>query len=214
MGLYKKKPTLAELYADDNTLFSGLSVPEGVDTTKLVPMLLVELGPLQTIFEDAESAAAYIPVWSYCHAEPWAKMLAALSAVYNPIHNYDRTDTETETVTGERSETVTGTGSGSVTGSGSDTTTKQTQGFNSSDYVNKDKDTVTLGSKSETEAESETETAESSETGRERTLTSSGNIGVTTAQQMITAEVDMRAQFNMYKIIVEAFKADLCVGVW
>ena len=41
-----------------------------------------------------------------------------------------------------------------------------------------------------------------------------GNIGVTMAQQMITAEIDMRAKFDIVQIIVNEFKQRFCVMVY
>lgn len=41
-----------------------------------------------------------------------------------------------------------------------------------------------------------------------------GNIGVTMAQQMITAEIDMRAKFDIMQIIVNEFKQRFCIMVY
>lgn len=41
-----------------------------------------------------------------------------------------------------------------------------------------------------------------------------GNIGVTMAQQMITAEIDMRAKFDITQIIVNEFKQRFCIMVY
>lgn len=254
MGMYKAKPRLVDLYTEDSTIFANLTIPEGMESATANAIIMQECGELQTVFEDAASLKAYLAPWSAAHAVPWARMLAALSAEYNPIHNYDRTDTEvitdTETSSGEKSETeattdsgtssLTETGSGSESGTAAtdvtknDTSTIKKAGFNSADFVNSDQTTVEASESGESttsrELSSETSTtgvtsATGSKTGhgteetsrdaeRERTLTSQGNIGVTTAQQMITAEIDMRAAFNMYMIIMRAFRADICVGVW
>ena len=290
MGLYKAKPRLLDLYAEDPALLVNLSIPEGLESQTANAIIIQECGELQTVFEDAASLKAYLAPWSAAHAVPWTRMLAALTAEYNPIHNYDRTDTETitdtETGTSETNDTeattesgtstVSGTGSesetgsesgtgsasatGSETGSGSattevtkgDTSTIKKMGFNSATFVDSDQTTVeatengenTTSTSTSTSTETESENAistsrnvdsETSSTGatsktgsktghgtaetsrdaeRERVLTSQGNIGVTTAQQMITAEIEMRSAFNMYKIIATAFRQDLCVGVW
>lgn len=41
-----------------------------------------------------------------------------------------------------------------------------------------------------------------------------GNIGVTMAQQMIDAEIDMRAKFDISQIIVNEFKQRFCIMVY
>lgn len=41
-----------------------------------------------------------------------------------------------------------------------------------------------------------------------------GNIGVTMAQTMITAEIDMRAKFDIMQIIINEFKQRFCIMVY
>lgn len=48
----------------------------------------------------------------------------------------------------------------------------------------------------------------------ERTLTRSGNIGVTTSQQMLEAELDLRARWQMLRVYLDDFRREICVGVW
>lgn len=206
MGFYTAKPTLAEMLEDNPDLLAGLSIPSELDGAVLAGLISVELGDLQTIFYGADRLAAYLPIWSAAQIDAWSRMYMALSAEYNPLHNYDRTDVETE----ESSGTAASTFAGATQASGSDTVVRARQGFNSEDYAPSDKDTTTLG----TGNESTSATTASNTAGRERTLNSSGNIGVTTNQQMIEAEMAMRNKWTVYGIIVEAFKRDLCVEVW
>lgn len=237
-GFYTAKPTLNELYADDPLLFNGLALPVGMDSTVARSIILQELGELQTIFPRAADCRAYIPIWCAANAEAWQRMYDALTADYNPIHNYDRTDTETETVAGTGSETnttgeqetIVDTQNSSFTGStqagGQDTTTRNRQGYNSAAFVPADQDVVALGAKNDSSsattgsgtqsrgADRNESRERSSAESRTRTLTSAGNIGVTTNQQMIEAEVSMRSRWTLYGIICEAFKRDLCVEVW
>lgn len=237
-GFYTAKPTLAELYADDPLLFNGLSLPVGMDDTTARSVILQELGDLQTVFPRASDCRTYIPIWCAANAEAWQRMYDALTAEYNPIHNYDRTDTETETVAGSGSETNTtgeqetivdtqnSTTTGTSQAGGQDTTTHSRQGYNSTDYVPADREVAALGTKNDSSsattgsgtqsrgADRNESRERSSAESRTRTLNSAGNIGVTTAQQMIEAEVAMRQKWTMYGIICEAFKRDFCVGVW
>lgn len=48
----------------------------------------------------------------------------------------------------------------------------------------------------------------------DRVLTREGNVGVTTNQQMLEAEVQLRQRYRLMQIILDDFRADLCVGVW
>lgn len=238
MGLYRKKPTLNELYADLPTLFSGLTIPAALDSSTMKALILQELGELETVFLKAADLAAYLTYWSTIHAVSWNRMYAALIADYNPIHNYDRTDTESETTSGsgtenrshsdtdESSDTSASQFSGTTQGSGSDSTANDVAGFNSATYSASSKDTTTLGSKQDStsatvgsgstksEKSGNEDVTRSEAESRSRTLNSSGNIGVTTSQQMITAEIELRSKWTIYGMILQAFRSELCVGVW
>lgn len=48
----------------------------------------------------------------------------------------------------------------------------------------------------------------------ERTLTREGNIGVTTSQQMLESELELRSRWNLLQIYLTDFRRELCVGVW
>ena len=41
-----------------------------------------------------------------------------------------------------------------------------------------------------------------------------GNIGVTTSQQMLQSEIELRQEWNMYDIILEDFKSRFCILVY
>ena len=47
-----------------------------------------------------------------------------------------------------------------------------------------------------------------------RTRRETGNIGVTTSQEMLEAEVNLRREFNIYDFITEDFKSRFCLGVY
>lgn len=129
----------------------------------------------------------------------WLEQYATLNYEYDPISNYDMT--ETETINGETSDTTTHTGtvgtiaSETATGSGSGSSENDVFGFNSA---------TATGDSSSSSSTSNTNTASGSNTRTDnltdanegtkeetRTLTRSGNIGVTTSQQMINAQRDL-----------------------
>lgn len=47
-----------------------------------------------------------------------------------------------------------------------------------------------------------------------RSRTESGNIGVTTSQQMLKEEIEIRRDYNVYDIITEDFKSRFCLMVY
>ena len=346
MKLYKPRPSLKQLYTDNPSLFSGMVLPEGVNSSYVQGYILAECGGMDTIMETAADLAAYLPIWSAVHLDAWTRQAAALAADYNPIHNYDRMDAESEVTagagresaartdsrnrnsaasqdesgsigrtesgstsessgiikggsanraeSGSESETTSESGNtdkhgsstsnsgfvGSTENSGEDTSTKGVQGFNSSSFQDSEQvvdekgtraDSVSSttntaasedgestsrenssakmhgSSTSETSSENSTEqhnsanlhsgTESSSRTSsaqeaqaeqssgeeskehsqegsRTRSLHSSGNIGVTTTQQMIAAEIDLRNKYTIYGVILDCFMHEICVGVY
>lgn len=48
----------------------------------------------------------------------------------------------------------------------------------------------------------------------QRTLTRSGNIGVTTSQQMLESELELRIRWQLLRIYFDDFRREICVGVW
>lgn len=157
--------------------------------------------------------------------DKWTKLYNTLSFEYDPINNYDMT--ETETVTGSNSDTRLNTGTtetehtgtqgtsetNTVTGSGS--TDNTIFGFNSStasdDSGSETSSTNTgTGSSTRTDNLTDTRTDNLSETNsgshsESRSLTRSGNIGVTTSQQMIQSERDL----DNYNVFYDGIFSDI-----
>lgn len=205
-GFYSPRPTLAELYEVDPDIFEDMVLPEELDAGVLQVMILDQYGDLDTIAHTTTALRRFLAAWSSARVAGWSRQLRALNAEYNPIHNYDRTDTETETVTAEGESSFTG----STEQSGTDTTRESVAGYNSTGFENANSVTRTPALRNDNQ--SETSSNDSSERSRE--LRSQGNIGVTTSQQMITAELEMRDRWTVYGVVLEAFRRDICVGVW
>ena len=155
----------------------------------------------------------------------WSELYETLSYEYDPISNYDMT--ETETSSGTTSDTLTHTGTQNTThtgtvgtsdtqtvnGSGEGSTENNVYGFNSSTAVG---DTSTgsttsntntaTGSSTQTNNLTDARTDNLTDTGSgshsdSRTLTRSGNIGVTTSQQMVQAQRDLWLWNYIYNVV-------------
>lgn len=50
--------------------------------------------------------------------------------------------------------------------------------------------------------------------GYQRELTRSGNIGVTTSQQMLESEIQLRAKYNFINYFCDKFSKEMTIGVW
>lgn len=58
------------------------------------------------------------------------------------------------------------------------------------------------------------ETELTGDRGSQRELTRRGNIGVTTSQQMLESEVELRAKYNFINYFCDIFSKEMTIGVW
>lgn len=241
-GLYKTRPTLGDMLTEVPTLLQAMVITGVGDDTKdnVIAMIKAELQDLDTICQSAAELTAYLPYWSASHALSWSRVYDALSADYDPISNYNMTEEETpaettetetpaettktvkpaettETVTpaqvtdtGSRTDGIFGFDGGAETPSPADTsqgsTVRTVQAAGTNVLT-----TQTPGSES---LDVDTAGSRVLTVQNPRSLTRSGNIGVTTSQQMIASEAELRARWNMVQIIVSDFRREICVGVW
>lgn len=121
----------------------------------------------------------------------WVKLWQTMSFEYNPINNYDMTESETINDEGATELRKTGTDTTNRIDTDNRTIARGIYGFNSSAESNADRTTD-----NNTNTVQDTLTHNTTDSGtntneRTRTLTRSGNIGVTTSQQMIQSERDL-----------------------
>lgn len=217
--------------------------------------------------------------------DKWEKLWDAINAEYDPLNNYDMTETEethgtnreTLTKTGTNTTTMTGTDTNAKTGTetlnmtgtdthaktgtetlnmtGTDTTNhtgnteNEVSAFNSSSYVDNSKDTqnttdaetrnmsdattynttdaetrnmsdaTTFNTTNlETRNMTDTETRNTTDTtsggnDEARTLTRSGNIGVTTNQQMLQSEIELR-KWNFFLSVFNDIDSMLTLSIY
>lgn len=135
-------------------------------------------------------------------AEKWDKLYSAITTNYKPLENYDMEQTETPDITHTKTtqtETVT-----SIT---DDVTGNDVYGFNSSSPVPNNK--VTRNGTSTVSNDPDNNVETNTESGT-RGLTRHGNIGVTTSQQMLQSEIDLRNNYNFLNNIMDDVDSILC----
>ena len=118
-------------------------------------------------------------------AERWEKYLKELSLSYNPIDNYNMKENEKV-----NSKIIT-----------DNSDEHSVQGFNSSDYAPESKNKGST-------------TVKGSDEDNKRELTRSGNIGVTTSQQMLESEIKLRDENIFIKRILQDVANFITVGVY
>jgi hypothetical protein len=122
----------------------------------------------------------------------WNALYKTLSLEYNPIENYSMTETENvqDSHKGTLKSNSTDINTNTENTIVNDTSNNQLWGFNSTDSVNSDKQIVdtTRNVDESTNSTHENTDTETKDITSDRTLKRSGNIGVTTSQQMIESE--------------------------
>jgi len=133
------------------------------------------------------------------YGNKYARLLEMIDVDYNPIENYDRYESllKEYSSSGTSSEDATRGNTGTVS------TVDQIEGFNSNSFQDSDKVTRTdnLSESNDIDREHADEGTE------ENTNHIHGNIGVTTAEQMLTGYTDFWSRFNLLEIMCRDFDA-------
>lgn len=205
------------LYNYDPAVMDGFNVPEGMDRTACVNEILLQCAELELLYQDWDLMKTAITAWSLMNLPVWQKLYDTTQLEYNPIWNVDAniTDKETRNLAGTDGGTRTtkGKDSSSVTTDG--TLEHDVMGYNVGSYQHESKDTQhSKTDGSGTNEETETDSRNRTDTGTvQHDIRRTGNIGVTTSQQMIKEEREI-SRFNVYDEIVKDFKRRFCVMVY
>ena len=84
------KLTLIGLYNYDNTIFSELVMPEGIDKDLFVQSLLMQSGEFEVLYPQPDFMKYSIKIWSSKWFRTFAEWLRGTQQRWNPIYNYDR----------------------------------------------------------------------------------------------------------------------------
>lgn len=217
------------MYQYDNSLFDKLVLPEGVDKENVVANILMETAEQEVLYPNMVVFKMAIHHWSRKNLPIWEKLKATTEFDYNPIHNYDRTETWEDVTNATRStngDETTGRNSSGETSSdandgGSDTNEQEVSAYDSSSYQPREKNTTQYGHTNYVNGNSSLDEngsrAYNEDEGRNETVTrqghAEGNIGVTTTQEMIEAERNV-VKFNIIDYIVNDFRRRFCLLIY
>ena len=142
------------------------------------------------------------------------KLLTTETLEYDPIENYSMIESGTDVRTPDlvSNTTASGTSSGNATDT-STTTSAVTTYDNTADFINQNKGTADTTNTTSTENSS---TGKTTTTGTEKTtheFKRSGNIGVTTSQQMIHSEREV-ADFSALVQFVTDIANIICLSIY
>ena len=176
--------TVMGLYNYDPTIFANMEFPTGFtvnDADDLIDSIILETAELEVLYNSPSFMKSIIGLWSRRELPTWNRVYAAAQAEYNPIENYDRQETSSDTTTASRqhsgtdtttntgTDTTTNTGTDTVTNSGTDTTTNS----GTDTVTNSGKDTTQL---SGTDTSSTTLDNDVSRGGTDRTAYSGSDV--------------------------------------
>ena len=210
--------TLWGFYQYDSTLFDGVVLPDGIDKDNLVANIMRNSGDLYPYHQIPEYLKRNITFWFSRRLFDFERMYEALRVEYSPIENYDRKENTTRNYenSGTDKESTTLGSTTTSTNIGSNDNENKVSAYNENDYTNREKDTQSYNS-TLTNTGSGTDVTQT-EYGLKRKevedIRVHGNIGVTTSQQMIESEMELRAKYDIYKIISREFEREFLVQIY
>lgn len=171
----------------------------------------LKYGTWETLDETSEDFKHTFDLYNEYMTPNLNKAISALTAEYNPIENYNSNSEVTE-VYGEQVQNYT-------KGQESITNTNNAVTDNTEDYITSyDSDIFSPAGKNKNEYGERISTTENGARTDINTVNSytnkitekkSGNIGVTTSQQMINAEIELRLK-NIYDMYIDNFVKNVC----
>lgn len=214
--------TLIGFYNYDATLFDGLELPEGYDKQTFIDSLLLEHGEKLVLYSNPDFMKNAIEAWGRKWSLELGRIYEALTAEYNPLHNYDRYEEYKDTIKGEAHsgrKTTDSPDFSVVNDTNEDATTENLISADNSGSYQPQNKTIENGGKSTTSTSGKTsDIAETINNNDERTIDHSahlyGNIGVTESTTMIENTVNMRRNYNLYEAATRLFANELLIGIY
>ena len=202
------------LKMQNSDLFVNLTLPEGIDKDILTNNILLKGADFEVMYSDPYFLQDAIGMWSGKWQRTFEKWITALSIEYNPLENYDRMEGWSDTLN-KGVKTLARRDSGNDRTFDQYKTVDETEvsAFDSSTYQPKEKLTSTPSGKitdtyGEGSSGSETENSKTVRDGRIH-----GNVGVTTSQQMLEAELKL-SEWNLYEHITDLFLEEFVIPIY
>lgn len=175
------------------SIFDSFTLPEGIDEETVQDSIMFEAGDFGIVYADLDYMTEAIGMWCKKWNYTFAKWLKAISTEYEPLENYRRIEHWDDT--------------------GSNSGNSKTTGSNQNDYKVTTYENDTLHQKDRTNDTGTSNTDASGTYANKRDGLAYGNIGVTTSQQMLEAELEV-ARWNLVDQITDMFIRDFCILVY
>ena len=216
--------------ANNDDLFVNLTLPTGIDKDILTNNILLKGADFEVMYSDPFFLQEAIGMWSGKWQRTFEKWVDALTIEYNPLENYVRKEDWSDTLNKGVKTSARRDSGNTRTFDNSDTTTPGTtiteetkvSAYDASTYQPKQEVITTPSGSGDVLAHSGTikdeygEGSSGSETENSKTVRDGrihGNIGVTTSQQMLEAELKI-AEWNLYEHITDLFLEEFVIPIY
>lgn len=115
------------MYHYKDGLFDDMFIPTQLDRQTLIDNILLECNEMQILYTNWDFLKSAITAWSKKSVVSWQKIADTLDLEYNPIENYDRMESWTDTARHTGTVIDQGTGSETTTREDSGSDTKSTR---------------------------------------------------------------------------------------
>lgn len=170
--------------------------------TVLTDTIMLKYSNLELRVTSSESIKSICNSIYRMFAYKYEKLYKTLSLEYNPIENYSMIETNNASKTINKGEAKTT----NTTGSQNGTTENQVAPYETNEYSNESK---TINNSSE-RTDILIEDSRTDNESENYELIRSGNIGVTTSQQMIESERNV-ALFSLYELVAKDIMKQICI---
>ena len=208
MNIVRVKDKITEFSA----IFSNVHFfePLGISSNEVYTIFTIKYFNFIYISDDLTELGSIISNLSEIYNNEYTTKVSLLLTDYNPIENYNSSETESttsENTTTSGNENTTTTTTNSTTENTGVTTNKvspyDSENFSNDNNSNSSNTSTVNG----TDSTSITDSGNISSNGTlTRTLTRKGNIGVTTTQQMIESEYELRAKNLVFEFLEKVSK--------
>ena len=186
------------MQAHNDSLFADVIFPVGIDKEIAVNECIINSGEFEVIYSDANFLKEAITHWSKAYYSNFEKLYKAFTSEFNPVENYDRYESITDSTVSNHSSNANSNNTGN--------TTENVSAFDSNDMIPNSSNTDISNTNASTSSN------ESITTGHEAHI--HGNIGVTTGTQMLTEFTNFYSNKNLYKSIADMFTAEFCIMIY
>lgn len=218
----------AEKYLNsiNDSLFAGVTFPEGIDRTTAINNILLECGEFPVLYSDLDFFKEAVTTWGNKYNLAFEKWVQGFAEEFSPIDNYDRHEFWEDHSTGQDKtsygkKNTTTYGKKNTTTYGKTTTdTYEVSAANDSGYQAKNKNTnATSNTDSDQLSGSDSDQlsgidtidnkADSAHTGRIH-----GNIGVMRTTDILSGWLQFYKDYNIYDIMADTFVREFCILVY